>query len=74
MPQVEGRGIRQPVVGEIYCGPNLVIRIDDKANPITWMTVTITPAEFNDMFHRWMKWLVQSEQREAWEALLAEKV
>lgn len=69
MPQIKGRGIRKPTVGEVFMGEMLVVRIDDRANPITWMTLAFTPAEFGAMFDRYADWLRMSEQHAALRAL-----
>lgn len=62
MPHVEGRGTRKPVVGEVFVGERVILRIDDKANPAFWLTLALTPREFGELYDRYCDWLNQTEQ------------
>lgn len=73
MIHIEGRGIRQPVVAEVFMGEQLVLRIDDQKNPATWLTLAFTPEEFGSLMDRYCQWLFHSEQPDALNRLMFKK-
>lgn len=65
MPEIAGRGIKKPQMGEMFLGSDLILRVDDKINLGFWLTLRLTPAEVRDLFAAHLRWLLQSEQWEA---------
>lgn len=62
MPRVEGRGIREPTVAEVFVGQDLLLRIDDDTRPEFWLTMALGPEELGAMVRRYREWLSHTDE------------